>query len=185
MWGLSSYRSLPFTVYIFQCVFGVPFTLILNTEYYTAWRGRIIIMKKLKSSIRFILIDIAGFGLLLLVPVLGPLPGPGGIPLVLAALGLLSINHEWARQLRAFVMKSGGKLTKKFFPDRSEVKMLYDLLTILLASTSVWMWFNRENFSLFLIYIIAISGAVLFALNRSRADRVDAWFKRKFSKSRP
>ncbi len=45
-------------------------------------------------------IDAAGYVLILLGIAFSPLPGPGGLPLVLAGLGLLSIHNEWARRLR-------------------------------------------------------------------------------------
>ena len=131
-------------------------------------------MNRVKHSLRRILIDLTGFGLLLLVPFLGPLPGPGGIPLILAALGLLSINHEWARQLRHYIARSGGTLTKRFFPDRSEVKLLYDFLTLCLIGCGLWLLFNKQTrFDLLLAYSVSTSGMLLFGLNRNRFDRLE------------
>lgn len=46
-----------------------------------------------------IAIDIGGFGLILLGILTGWLPGPGGIPLILAGLALLALNYVWAENL--------------------------------------------------------------------------------------
>ena len=136
-------------------------------------------MHRVKHSLRRILIDLAGFGLLLLVPFLGPLPGPGGIPLILASLALLSMNHEWAKQLRHRIAQGGGTLSKRFFPDRSEVKLLYDLITLCLVGYGVWLLFNKQNnFDLLLAYSVSTSGMLIFGLNRNRFDRLEAFVRR-------
>lgn len=44
------------------------------------------------------LTDILGVLLIILGFLIGWLPGPGFIPLVLAGLGLLAINHAWAKR---------------------------------------------------------------------------------------
>ena len=45
-------------------------------------------------------LDAAGYLLILLALAIGWLPGPGGIPLVLIGLYLLSLNNPWAQRLR-------------------------------------------------------------------------------------
>lgn len=50
------------------------------------------------------LVVVGGFALLAAGGLLMVLPGPG-IPLVLAGLGLLSLEFEWARRLRTYVMR--------------------------------------------------------------------------------
>lgn len=52
-----------------------------------------------------IAIDIGGFGLILLGLLTGWLPGPGGIPLILAGLALLALNYVWAENLLNNVKK--------------------------------------------------------------------------------
>jgi len=53
--------------------------------------------------IRRALVVVGGFALLAAGGALMVLPGPG-IPLVVAGLGLLSLEFEWARRLRVYVM---------------------------------------------------------------------------------
>ena len=53
--------------------------------------------------IRRALVVVGGFALLAAGGALMVLPGPG-IPLVVAGLGLLSLEFEWARRLRVYVV---------------------------------------------------------------------------------
>lgn len=52
---------------------------------------------------------VGGFALLLAGLALLVLPGPG-IPLVVAGLGLLSLEYEWARRLRAWVAARANRV---------------------------------------------------------------------------
>ena len=79
-----------------------------------------------------ILTDTAGYLLIVAALLTGWLPGPGGIPLALAGLGLLSINNKWARNLREWLMKHGGELTTVLFPSNPIIQWLYDILVVLL-----------------------------------------------------
>jgi uncharacterized protein (TIGR02611 family) len=55
---------------------------------------------------------VAGFALLLAGVALMVLPGPG-IPLVVAGLGLLSLEYEWARRLRGWVQARAERVAPK------------------------------------------------------------------------
>lgn len=59
--------------------------------------------------IRRALVVVGGFALLAAGGVLMVLPGPG-IPLVVAGLGLLSLEFEWARRLRVYVMRHAKRV---------------------------------------------------------------------------
>ena len=90
-------------------------------------------MKKLKP----LLTDIAGVSLIILSILLGWLPGPGGIPLFLAGLGLLAINHEWARRLLNHAKKHGLQLSKVIFREHPWWKLILDLLSIALLAIGI------------------------------------------------
>lgn len=77
-----------------------------------------------------ILIDVAGFGLLLLAILLSWVPGPTGIPLFLAGLALLSTHHHWAGRLLHHLKKHGKNLADILFPDHPLIKIAYDLLVV-------------------------------------------------------
>lgn len=127
----------------------------------------------MKRNSKRIGIDIAGFGLVLLAPLLGWLPGPGGIPLLLAGLGLLSINHAWARRLRDKLIASGNKVATFLFPNNKIIQLLYDLFALFLLVTIVLMLNENQEY-----ITVAISGIVGFAafcilvINRQRGSRI-------------
>jgi hypothetical protein len=59
--------------------------------------------------IRRALVVVGGFALLAAGGALMVLPGPG-IPLVVAGLGLLSLEFEWARRLRVYVTRHAKRV---------------------------------------------------------------------------
>jgi uncharacterized protein (TIGR02611 family) len=81
-----------------------------------AWRRRI---RRNPNRLRLYraAVGIAGLVLICLGLVTGPLPGPGGIPLVLLGLAIWSSEFEWAYRLRqrfkAEIRKYGGWSTHK------------------------------------------------------------------------
>lgn len=89
-------------------------------------------MHFIRRNAKRIAIDAAGYLLLVAAITTGWLPGPGGVPLALAGLGLLSINNAWAKRLRAWFLRSGGKIAKLLFPRNPWVEWGYDAVTILL-----------------------------------------------------
>jgi hypothetical protein len=70
--------------------------------------------RKNQGPVKRIAVDVAGFGLILLGLLTGWLPGPGGIPLILAGLGVLSLNYEWARRLLKDFDNKRVELTEKY-----------------------------------------------------------------------
>jgi hypothetical protein len=59
--------------------------------------------------IRRVAIVVGGFGLLIVGAALLVLPGPG-IALILAGLGLLSLEFRWARRLRDRVLRHAARV---------------------------------------------------------------------------
>lgn len=95
-------------------------------------------MNRLKRQAKRIAIDTAGYLLIVAAILTGWLPGPGGIPLAVAGLGLLSINNAWAMRLRVFVLKNSGKLAVILFPPNPWIQWAYDaLVVVLLVITGV------------------------------------------------
>jgi len=120
-----------------------------------------------------IAVDGAGYLLILAAALTGWLPGPGGIPLLIAGLGLLSINNAWAKSLRIFVLKHGGKLVEILFPRWTWLEWGYDivafllfLVTLLLELRHATLWQMSLGASAFFI-------ALFIALtNRDRLNRL-------------
>jgi hypothetical protein len=127
----------------------------------------------MKPQFKRIATDASGFGLILLGIALGWLPGPGGIPLVLGGLGLLSINNAWARRLRDFVIRHTGNLAKVLFPELLWVQWAYDFIIIILliivgvlAQRHAAIWQISLAITLFFIALL-VAG-----LNRDRYGRI-------------
>jgi len=129
-------------------------------------------MNLVKRHGKRVLTDAAGYFLILVGIATGWLPGPGGIPLIVAGLGLLSINNAWAKELRIWVIKNGGKAVTILFPRWTWLEWLYDFvalgllgLTFFLEVRHVSLWEMGLGASAFFI-------ALFIALtNRDRLNR--------------
>ncbi len=134
--------------------------------------------KKPTSILKIIATDLAGITCIILVPILGPLPGPGGIPLLLSGLGLLAVNHEFARRWLHYAKKHSKSITSIAFPDITLVKWAWDMLAVslllgglLLSFRSEWWLFRGLS-----IGIMATSSTI-FMLNRNRIAKLDSFFR--------
>lgn len=114
--------------------------------------------------------DAGGYLLLIAAALTGWLPGPGGIPLALAGLGLLSINNKWAHDLREYVLRHGGHVIEVIFPRNSAVEWAYDALTVLLlALSSVLIWQHGAIWQISLATAGYFSALFIALMNRDRA----------------
>jgi uncharacterized protein (TIGR02611 family) len=73
--------------------------------------------------IRKAVVVVGGFALLAAGGLLMVLPGPG-IPLVLAGLGLLSLEFEWARRLRRYAMHHARRVAPESRPKQIALGVL-------------------------------------------------------------
>ncbi len=99
------------------------------------------------------------------------IPGPGGLPLLIAGLALLGINHEWARRWLETTKHKGVTFKKYLFPNNAWVKAFYDLCTILLVSGGIYVAFL--NFNRYFRGVGAMMfciGLTIFFFNRDRLD---------------
>jgi hypothetical protein len=130
-------------------------------------------MDYLKRHGKRIITDSAGYLLIVAAALTGWLPGPGGIPLFIAGLGLLSINNEWARRLRDYLLAHGGKFIQKLFPANPYVQWLYDIIVIVLWVV-VFILIERHA----AIWQVSLAIAMFFIsvaialLNRDRVHRL-------------
>lgn len=140
-------------------------------------------MSKRKNPLwKVVAYDLAGIVCLILVPFLGPLPGPGGIPLLLAGFGLLAVNHDWADDAIAYVKKHGDNAIRIFFPDKPLVKWAWDIGLTLLFVFGLWVETWGESFLFTIAGLLINAGSTtLFMFNRGRLDWVNNQLK-KFGK---
>jgi hypothetical protein len=136
-------------------------------------------MDFMRRNLKRILTDGAGYALILAGILTGWLPGPGGIPLVVGGLGLLSINNLWAKKLRVFVLDNGGKVVEMLFPKNAWVEWAYDILVVLLFALTVVLEIRHASIWQISLGISAFFIALLIALtNRDRLKRLRGKRKR-------
>ncbi len=130
-------------------------------------------MKHLSKTIKFILIDAAGVLLIILAGLTGWLPGPGGIPLLIAGLALLSINHDWAERWLVTVKKHGINISDKLFNGSKKTKIIIDVVSVLFICIAVLLvaTFTRNLAKSAAIWLVIIA-LVLLLGNRQRLKKL-------------
>ncbi len=126
------------------------------------------------SVIKIILTDTAGVVCLILVPLLGPLPGPGGIPLLIAGLGLLAANHDWADRWLHYAKVHSESLRHIFFPNITWVKWSWDIFVVFLIVAGTWLNIVAEPLWLRAFsYVVLAGSTTIFMFNRDRIIWLD------------
>lgn len=127
----------------------------------------------MKRHTKRLAIDAAGYALIVGGIALGWLPGPGGIPLIVAGLGLLSIHNAWAKRLRLTVVNHGGKLMNVLFPRWPWVEWGYDIVAFLLLVLTLLLELHHAHIWEIGLGISAFFVALFIALsNRDRLDQL-------------
>ena len=131
-------------------------------------------MKQSRPFWKKLVIDIAGFSLLISSVALGWLPGPGGIPMFFAGLAFLATNHHWAEQLLTRAKNHGSNLAERFFPRNHWLEWVYDIAGAALLALVVW-GINSVSHTLAKGALVATTTLILviLLLNRGR----NQWLK--------
>jgi hypothetical protein len=136
-------------------------------------------MDFIRRNLKRILTDAAGYLLILAGILTGWLPGPGGIPLVVAGLGVLSINNIWAQRLREFVLTHAGKAAEILFPKNPWFEWGWDILALLLFCLTILLEVRHASVWQQGLGLSALFIALLIALtNRERLKRIKSKHKR-------
>jgi len=126
-------------------------------------------MNRFKKYAKRVGIDAAGYGLIILGLALGWLPGPGGIPLILGGLGLLSIHNRWARRILQYIKINGLKFMQYIFPENPWIKALHDIAAVCLVIFAVVILQAKITYVTVAIAIALVAlGIVDFLYNRKR-----------------
>lgn len=96
-------------------------------------------------NIRRILIDAAGYLVIVAALLTGWLPGPGGIPLLLVGLGLLSVYNPWAKRLRERLTRASDNLGTSLSSAGRPFLVVYDLTVILLLATAAVLFWRHGD----------------------------------------
>ena len=129
-------------------------------------------------SVKILLTDLAGIGLIILAILTGWIPGPGGIPLFVAGLGLLAINHAWARRLLQRFKAHGLKLAELFFREHPILMAVYDFVALLLVTAGIIAIINVQGFFKASAIILITLGLGLFLGNRKRLQKITRYFRK-------
>jgi hypothetical protein len=120
-----------------------------------------------------IAIDIAGFGMVIAAPLTGWLPGPGGIPLFVAGLGLLSLNHEWAERFLHYFEEKRVEFTDKYLMASSRVSRTIDILCAVLMVVGLVIAITQESFLIRGLGLGTFSLSLITVLsNQKRFERI-------------
>lgn len=123
----------------------------------------------LRENTKRILTDTAGYGLILLAILTGWLPGPGGIPLAIAGLGLLSIHNKWARDLREYLLAHGGKIVQIIFPKHPVAQWAYDIVAITLFAVAAFLgWRHAAWWQISAAAVLFFAAVFIALMNRER-----------------
>ena len=137
-------------------------------------------MRNIKNFFKRFGTDIAGYLCLLLVLPVGALPGPGGIPLLIAGLGLLSIHNTWAKGLLEYAKKHSNTLRDIFFPQNKNIELAWDIFAVSLFSSAFLVNIYSEHwFYTILSTIMGASSTTIFMFNRSRLERIGRKLKKR------
>ena len=127
----------------------------------------------MNKHVKRIVYDTLGVLCLIGALLVGWLPGPGGVPLILAGLGLLSVHHDWAKRLLHNAKTKGTSFYTLLFPDNKIVKIVYDIIGIGIAVGAILV-INAKTHTF--VQTIAIA-ALLFSFgllitNRKRLEKL-------------
>ena len=117
-------------------------------------------------------IDIAGFGLIIISPFVGWLPGPGGIPIFIAGVAILSRNYDWAENLLHDFDKKRVNFTNKYLMTNKKVSRTIDSLSIFLIILAVIIIaYGPNNIIRYLSIGVATFSIFILVSNQKRIDK--------------
>lgn len=132
-----------------------------------------------RERLKSIGVDVLGIIAIIGAGLTAPIPGPGGIPLLILGLSLLSTNHEWAARWMEWVKHNGGNLTQKLFSKHQTTRWVIDLLGVLLIAIAVLL-VTQFTKSVAWTAAFSMSCLALFLLlgNRERIQSIKSKFRK-------
>jgi hypothetical protein len=118
--------------------------------------------------------DIAGWSCILASGLIGWLPGPGGVPLLLLGLSLLARHNAWARRLLELFQQHSSSLRSVIFPAKPFYEWGWDIVSILLFVGSFMVVTGKTHSPWVRLAssLLMSLGLALLLLNRRRLERL-------------
>lgn len=132
-----------------------------------------------KRHLKRIGADFLGFGLIIVAPFAGLLPGPGGIPMFLAGLAILATNYDWAKNLVDNFENRYEKFVENYLTNNKKVSRSIDLLSLMSALLGVFVFINSEAtlFKYLGISMVSFSFFIIIS-NQKRLEKIIKKFKK-------
>ncbi|MES2971131.1 MAG: hypothetical protein V4702_02295 [Patescibacteria group bacterium] len=130
-------------------------------------------MRRVMRFWKVIIFDALAVVLMILAALTSPLPGPGGIPLLILSLTLLAVHHAWAKRYIDLLKKHADKLGDYIFVKNPKIQLAYDILAPPLVLLGAF-WLQRHS-ALWMISLglFAVFTGITFLLgNRDRYKRI-------------
>ena len=137
-------------------------------------------MRHIKYYTKLIALDALAGLCFVGVILFGWLPGPGGIPLFIAGLALLSVNHEWAERLLEKAKAKTLNFKKVIFPNKPWANQAYDASSALLIVIAIFIFYTVKSPVVKTICVAGVClGVAVFVTTRERLDKMSAKLKKK------
>ncbi len=137
-------------------------------------------MREILKKLGRLLTDGLGVALIIVAVFFGWIPGISGIPIFLAGLGLLAMNHDWAKKWLGHIRNHGSKLASALFSGNPTIMLLDDVLAIAITALSVAILVIYEgSLARAVAFLFLTAGLMIFSGNRQRIQRVSKLWKRK------
>lgn len=100
--------------------------------------------------------------------------------MILTGLGLLAVNHEFARTWLRYAKKHSKSISDIVFPDIPLIKWAWDIVAISVLLFGLWLSFQSEWWLIRGMSIgIMASSSTIFMLNRDRIVKLENLFRNK------
>lgn len=125
--------------------------------------------KKKPIKVRKSFVFAFGLTLICIAPLVGWIPGPGGIAIFLAGIAVLASEFDWAENLKAFFLETVPKEIQNRWRPTGRWLFTFDVTALILLLGAVAAAYNEWWAP---VASLGIGGICLFLFNRDRLGRL-------------
>lgn len=131
--------------------------------------------KRQPKTVRKPFVFVLGVVFIMCAPLVGWIPGPGGIVVFLAGIAILASEFDWAEALKAFFVETVPREVKRRWRPTPKWEVAFDITAfILLVGAGIAAYFEWWA----PVLSFGIGGICLFMFNRERLTRLKRKLKR-------